>query len=598
MADQLKTVFNPFTGKPDYINNISSTSLTVPVGSSLTILGITNSVLGTNSSGIVISSDITNMSAYIQNSPTLQEATAYIKVGEFQDGVYLGYITNAGVFYSSGSYLTGDATNFFWDASNLRLNAHRAQFSNGRNRTALILISTVSTSNPLLQMTGLNGANITFEQTNLSGTPKAGKYRMGTSSDSIVIEGRNVDDTDYSTLLRVFRDGDALSNNNSVEVLIASSGTLCFANYAGSRTECLRPNDSLTTSLTFTLPPDHGPGSLYDDGQGSWTWVDTRVTSGPVIINETSNAVGLTIISTMSRSNPWIQVKGLNAANMEFYQTAVSTPDFGGRYRIGSSSDSFTIEGRNQDNSDYESLLHIYRQGDPLSLNSAREVLLNSSTTLCFAKSNNANVSCLKASENLSSNTSWDLPTNSGPGFLYNQGVGTTTWVNFTTTTITNTFNSSVTIISPTTDQYSFYVSTAIGNAATTEGLFVSTNGWTGASLYVGVGTTVTVVTGTGAGTVGTPTANVNGANSFGILTVNTATTPSISAVVATVTPGLPAPNKYLCILEPANAATDLLSGVSGVYVTSSASTWVVNSNTTALVGSTQYIWFYHCGGI
>lgn len=125
----------------------------------------------------------------------------------------------------------------------------------------------------------------------------------------------------------------------------------------------------------------------------------------------------------------------------------------------------------------------------------------------------------------------------------------------------------------------------------------ISTNSVTGALLYVGMTSTVTAIAGTGAGTIGTPTASVTGTNFAGTLTVITATTPGTGATVATITTSLAAPTKLVCSITADNAITALASGATGVYVTSTASTWTVISGATGLTGASTYVWNYICGG-
>lgn len=142
---------------------------------------------------------------------------------------------------------------------------------------------------------------------------------------------------------------------------------------------------------------------------------------------------------------------------------------------------------------------------------------------------------------------------------------------------------------------YSLIVSTSISSSAF--GLYVSTSGWIAGDLFIGRSSTVTVVTGAGAGSVGSPTASVTGTNNAGTLTVNTATTPSATSTVATVTTSVSAPNKLICVLTPSNAVTALLSGATMVIVTEAANTWTVTSGASGLTGASTYVWDYLCGG-
>jgi hypothetical protein len=108
-------------------------------------------------------------------------------------------------------------------------------------------------------------------------------------------------------------------------------------------------------------------------------------------------------------------------------------------------------------------------------------------------------------------------------------------------------------------------------------------------------GTTPSIAGGTGAGT--SPTVGIAGANSGGVITITTGTTPGSSSVVATVTFLSPFPNGSSVVLYPGNAATALLSGTSMVYTTGGTTTFTLTSGTVALVAATQYIWNYHVIG-
>lgn len=132
-----------------------------------------------------------------------------------------------------------------------------------------------------------------------------------------------------------------------------------------------------------------------------------------------------------------------------------------------------------------------------------------------------------------------------------------------------------------------------------------STQTWTGAQTFsstitvvsiIGTGTP-TISTGTGAGTIGSPTASISGKNMWGQVTVNSATTPATSATVAIITPSVAMPTKWICVLFPANAVTGLLSGASMVLVDGNASTWTITSGATGLTGASTYVWDFSCGG-
>jgi hypothetical protein len=106
-----------------------------------------------------------------------------------------------------------------------------------------------------------------------------------------------------------------------------------------------------------------------------------------------------------------------------------------------------------------------------------------------------------------------------------------------------------------------------------------------------------TAVAGAGAGTGPTTSLNANSNDLSGYLSVTTGSSPTASAIVATLTYGTAYATLPKCLLAPANAAASALSGAANVYIplTSSESAFTVNANTTALAASTLYTWGYTC---
>jgi hypothetical protein len=106
-----------------------------------------------------------------------------------------------------------------------------------------------------------------------------------------------------------------------------------------------------------------------------------------------------------------------------------------------------------------------------------------------------------------------------------------------------------------------------------------------------------TATAGAGAGTGPTISLNANSNDLSGYLSVTTGSSPTASAIVATLTFGTAYATLPKCLLAPANAAASVLSGAANVYIplTSSESAFTVNSNTTALAASTLYTWGYIC---
>jgi hypothetical protein len=106
-----------------------------------------------------------------------------------------------------------------------------------------------------------------------------------------------------------------------------------------------------------------------------------------------------------------------------------------------------------------------------------------------------------------------------------------------------------------------------------------------------------TAAAGAGAGTGPTISLNANSNDLSGYLSVTTGSSPTASAIVATLTFGTAYATLPKCLLAPANAAASALSGAANVFIplTSSESAFTVNANTTALAASTLYTWGYTC---
>jgi hypothetical protein len=104
--------------------------------------------------------------------------------------------------------------------------------------------------------------------------------------------------------------------------------------------------------------------------------------------------------------------------------------------------------------------------------------------------------------------------------------------------------------------------------------------------------TTPTYTAGTGAGTA--PTITVTGTDLSGNVSVLTGAAPAgTNATIVTITFNSAYGTAPYVILQPANALTALLSGVSGVYVTSGTGTFLIVSGSTALTTLTTYSWNY-----
>ncbi len=111
--------------------------------------------------------------------------------------------------------------------------------------------------------------------------------------------------------------------------------------------------------------------------------------------------------------------------------------------------------------------------------------------------------------------------------------------------------------------------------------------------MLVTSGLADTIATGTGAGTG--PTVAITGASNGGRITLTTGTLPAgTNATIVTVTYPTACPTGSAATLTGGNANEAALSGVTGTYAVGSAGSFTLNSGTTALAGSTQYIWNYH----
>lgn len=99
-----------------------------------------------------------------------------------------------------------------------------------------------------------------------------------------------------------------------------------------------------------------------------------------------------------------------------------------------------------------------------------------------------------------------------------------------------------------------------------------------------------TITAGAGAGT--TPTIAISGNDEGGQVTLTTGTTPTASAVVATITLANACPAATYPTLSAAGANSAALTGTSNVWaVGATASTWTINAGSAALAASTAYTW-------
>ncbi len=130
--------------------------------------------------------------------------------------------------------------------------------------------------------------------------------------------------------------------------------------------------------------------------------------------------------------------------------------------------------------------------------------------------------------------------------------------------------------------------------------LYVKRNLYIGGHLLSGVPsdgsatlTKPTIAAGTGAGT--SPTITITGNDAAGQISVVAGSTPSASATIGTVTFGTAFPTNSFVVITPANVGTAALAA--DFYVTSTTSAFALKGGTTALTGSSTYLWNYHVLG-
>lgn len=106
-----------------------------------------------------------------------------------------------------------------------------------------------------------------------------------------------------------------------------------------------------------------------------------------------------------------------------------------------------------------------------------------------------------------------------------------------------------------------------------------------------GLGGAPSIAAGSGAGTGGS--ASIVGNDTAGEVTVVAGTLPSGSATIATVTFGSNYGSSPFVVFSPSNPTAGLLSGLTGVHVTSTSSTLQFVSGTTG-IGAGTFKWTYH----
>jgi hypothetical protein len=202
------------------------------------------------------------------------------------------------------------------------------------------------------------------------------------------------------------------------------------------------------------------------------------------------------------------------------------------------------------------------------------------------------------------SNTSGNYNTVLGSNALYGNSTGTgNTAIGYNTiySNTTGNYNTAIgygsnvtgNVSNSTAIGYGASVSTAnsiqLGNTSVT---LVNTSATVSAKHLKGNSTTPTIAASTGAGT--TPSGvTVTGTDMSGVVALTTGTSPTINAVLATITYNLAYSTAPVVVITPANAATASLMAAQAVWINIGTSNFSINTNTTALTASTAYKWNY-----
>ena len=124
-----------------------------------------------------------------------------------------------------------------------------------------------------------------------------------------------------------------------------------------------------------------------------------------------------------------------------------------------------------------------------------------------------------------------------------------------------------------------------------TSGAIVTTNDITAKHIKGNSGA-LSITASTGAGT--SPSAvSVTGTDMSGVVSLTTGTSPSVNAVLATITYNTAFSTAPVVVITPANAATASLAATQAVWVNITTTGFTINTNATAVVSSTAYKWNY-----
>jgi hypothetical protein len=116
-------------------------------------------------------------------------------------------------------------------------------------------------------------------------------------------------------------------------------------------------------------------------------------------------------------------------------------------------------------------------------------------------------------------------------------------------------------------------------------------------SIFGGGAIPGTVTRGNGCGTTGSVSITAGGTTAAGVVNCTPAGTISASAAIVTVTPVVPAPNSFVCVVSPNNANAEALAAGAWPVVTGTQTQWVLTAGATKLASGTAYAWTYICSG-
>jgi hypothetical protein len=135
----------------------------------------------------------------------------------------------------------------------------------------------------------------------------------------------------------------------------------------------------------------------------------------------------------------------------------------------------------------------------------------------------------------------------------------------------------------------------ATGNISTSAGSIGASSGSVSGVHFISLGTVPTVAFGTGAGTSPAAT-TITGHDGDFTVTFTAGTSPAASAAVFTVTFNTTFTNPASCVFAQGSAAS--ATAITAVYKTTTATTFVLNSTTTALTAGQVYTYTATCHGV